>query len=68
MRKLFITLFFATIIFAVGAQTPNVDARISPDSIMIGDRFEYIIDVEKDLVQVVEFPIFEQAEGGLVEG
>ena len=65
MRKLFITLFFATIIFAVGAQTPNVDARISPDSIMIGDLFEYIIDVEKDLVQVVEFPIFEQTEGGL---
>ena len=65
MRRFFITLFFATIIFVVGAQTPKVDARISPDSIMIGDRFEYIIDVEKDLVQVVEFPVFEQAEGGL---
>lgn len=65
MRRVFITLFFATIIFAVDAQTPKVDARIIPDSIMIGDRFEYIIDVERDLVQVVEFPTFEQTGDGI---
>ena len=35
------------------AQTPTVTARIEPDSIGIGDRFDYVIDVEKDMVQVV---------------
>ena len=30
---------------------------------MIGDRFDYVIDVEKDLVQVVDFPVFEPRDG-----
>ena len=30
---------------------------------LIGDRFDYVIDVEKDLVQVVDFPVFEPREG-----
>ena len=41
------------------AQQPVVTAFVEPDSIGIGDRFDYVIDVEKDLVQVVEFPAFE---------
>lgn len=49
------------------AQTPTVTARIEPDSIGIGDRFDYVIDVEKDLVQVVQFPEFEPAEEGDIE-
>jgi len=65
MRRFFITLFFTAIIFAVDAKIPKVVARIVPDSIMIGDRFEYIIDVEKDLVQVVEFPVFEPSSKGI---
>ncbi|MDE6827825.1 MAG: hypothetical protein K2P46_03790, partial [Alistipes sp.] len=34
----------------------------------IGDRFDYIIEVEKDLVQVVRFPVFQPGEnpGALV--
>lgn len=48
-------------ISAASAQSrvPVVTARIEPDSIGIGDRFDYIIEVEKDLVQVVQFPVFE---------
>ena len=42
---------------------PTVTARVEPDSILIGDRFDYIIDVEKDLVQVVEFPEFDPRDG-----
>ena len=45
---------------AAQSQQPVVTARVEPDSIGIGDRFELVIDVEKDLVQVVEFPVFEQ--------
>ena len=42
---------------AVRAQNaPTVTARIEPDSIMIGDRFDL---TDKDLVQVVQFPEFE---------
>ena len=44
---------------------PVVTAHIDPDSIMIGDRFDYVIDVEKDLVQEVDFPVFEPRDGKL---
>ena len=37
-------------------EAPRVTSRIEPDSIMIGDRFTYIIDVEKDTAQEVAFP------------
>ena len=46
------------------AQTPppTVHARIVPDSISIGDRFALEVEVEKDLVQVVDFPVYEQGK------
>ncbi len=44
---------------AAQSRTPVVTARVEPDSIGIGDRFDYIIEVEKDLVQVVRFPVYE---------
>ena len=48
---------------AVRAQNaPTVTARIEPDSIMIGDRFDLTVEVDKDLVQVVQFPEFENKE------
>lgn len=52
-------------VFAARAQqeVPVVTAHVEPDSIMIGDRFDYVIDVEKDLVQVVDFPVFEPRDG-----
>ena len=43
--------------------TPVITARVEPDSVMIGDRFDYIIEVEKDLVQAVQFPVFEPDDG-----
>jgi len=43
---------------AARGQRPVVTARVEPDSVFIGDRFDYVIEVEKDLVQVVEFPEF----------
>ncbi|MBE6182033.1 MAG: hypothetical protein E7148_05010 [Rikenellaceae bacterium] len=68
MKRLFasITLLFAT--FGGFAQeTPKVTARIEPDSIGIGDRFDYVIEVEKDLVQVVEFPEFDTKQDNKLE-
>lgn len=60
--------FLATALLALGTpafaqEVPTVTARVEPDSIGIGDRFDYVIDVEKDLVQVVEFPVFEPKDG-----
>ena len=46
---------------------PTITSRIEPDSIMIGDRFTYIIDVEKDTVQEVAFPEFESDPKGGIE-
>ena len=37
---------------------PRVSGRVEPDSIGIGDRFLYTIEVEKDQVQGVFFPEF----------
>ena len=54
---------FAAALFAAGIA--SVRARIEPDSIMIGDRFEYVIEVDKDQVQVVEFPEFHPDGSGI---
>lgn len=43
---------------AVKQKAPRVSGKIEPDSIGIGDRFLYTIDVEKDMVQSVFFPNF----------
>lgn len=59
-------MLFTAGAFAAGAQErPVVTARLEPDSVFIGDRFDYVIEVEKDLVQVVEFPEFRNAGEGL---
>ena len=53
--------------FIVSAQTqgavvpqnaPRVSGEFEPDSIGIGDRFLYSVEVEKDLVQTIIFPNF----------
>ena len=69
MKRLFA---LATALLLAGAaaraqNTPTVTAQIRPDSIMIGDRFDFTIDVEKDLVQVVQFPEFEDKPGSPIE-
>ena len=55
----------ATCAFGARAAEPRVTSQIQPDSIFIGDRFELIIDVEKDQVQSVVFPelSFDEAAG-----
>ena len=63
MKRLFAIALLFTALAARAQDTPTVTARVEPDSIMIGDRFDYIIDVEKDLVQVVEFPEFDPRDG-----
>ena len=64
MKRLFaIALLLLAGATAAAQQTPRVTAHVEPDSIAIGDRFDYVIDVEKDLVQVVEFPEFEDPKG-----
>lgn len=65
MRRIFAILLAVLTAAGAAAQTPTVTARVEPDSILIGDRFDYIIEVEKDLVQVVEFPEFHNAGKGV---
>lgn len=43
---------------AAHAAAPEVRAYVEPDSILIGDRFTFTIEVDKDLVQSVAFPEF----------
>ena len=43
---------------AVKFNAPKVSGTVEPDSIGIGDRFLYSIEVEKDMVQGVFFPNF----------
>lgn len=48
---------------AHGDGRPAVRGRIEPDSILIGDRFEYVIEVDKDQVQEILFPEFSRTQG-----
>lgn len=48
-------------------QQPIVTARVEPDSIAIGDRFTLEVTVEKDVMQMVDFPVFEQGDLEVVE-
>ena len=67
MKRLFFLLAALLTVGVVAAQPPRVTARVEPDSIFIGDRFDYVIEVEKDLVQSVAFPEFDAPKSGVVE-
>lgn len=58
MKRLIATVLFVLGLTAVRAEAPRVTSRLEPDSVFIGDRFTYIIEVDKDLVQSVFFPEF----------
>ncbi|MDE7069570.1 MAG: hypothetical protein K2O63_03505 [Alistipes sp.] len=48
------------------AEPPHLSARLEPDSIAIGDRFDLLLEVDRDVMQAVEFPSFTPpAESGL---
>ncbi|MBQ8581740.1 MAG: hypothetical protein IJ478_06625 [Alistipes sp.] len=67
-RVLFIPLLLLVSLVAVAqSDTPTVKARIEPDSIFIGDQFDFIIEVEKDLVQTTLFPEFTPQGESLIE-
>lgn len=46
----------------IPANAPKISGTVEPDSIGIGDRFLYSIEVEKDLMQEIYFPDFSQAK------
>lgn len=67
-RLLAIVSVLAASVAGLSAENrPTVRARLVPDSIGIGDRFELVIEVEKDLVQAVEFPRFVPDSTGRLE-
>lgn len=43
---------------AANADAPVVTARFVPDSVLIGDQYWLEVQIEKDIMQVVEFPDF----------
>ena len=45
----------------IPANAPKISGTVEPDSIGIGDRFLYTIEVERDLMQEVYFPDFQQS-------
>lgn len=69
MKKVHATL--AALLLAGGtvafcAEPPRLSARLEPDSIAIGDRFDLLLEVDQDVMQAVEFPSFTPpAESGL---
>lgn len=67
-RLLFIPLMALLSLVAVAqSERPTVRARIEPDSLFIGDQFDFVIEVERDLVQTTLFPEFIPGKEGLVE-
>lgn len=69
-RFYIIILLCAVSVGALRAQEskPVIDARLTPDSIAIGDQFRMEVTVDKDIVQIVEFPAFENGKlGGEIE-
>ena len=67
MKRLFLLSLLLAQTAVAQIDTPRVMARVEPDSVFIGDRFDYVIEIEKDLVQVVEFPEFIAPPSGAVE-
>ena len=71
MNKLRHTLLLFALVFALGAsaqsEQPEVRAQITPDSVLLGDEVLLTIDVKKDQVQVVGFPVFDTGENGELE-
>ena len=58
----FLFMFFAAVVFA-SAAPPEVKVTMQPDSILIGDHVKLRIEVTKDMMQLVDFPVFTGEEG-----
>lgn len=62
MRKLAIAILcFAVLAVSAPAmaEPPSVRASITPDTVLIGDRFSLEVVIEKDMMQVVSLPSFD---------
>ncbi len=57
-----LTILLSLAAVGAGAQTmpPRVEASLSRDTVMIGDLFSLRVEVSKDMVQVVGFPVFDK--------
>ena len=66
MKRFLLLLLALPLMQSLWADTPVVRARVEPDSVFIGDRFDYVIEIDKDLVQTTHFPTF-SAKDGMVE-
>lgn len=64
MLLLLVATCFCQVLY--GQQTPTVRAAFTPDSVWIGDHFHLRVEVERDMMQVIEFPSFDN--GMLGEG
>ncbi len=65
-----LAIIYMTSIFSGYTQgnVPVIAAKLTADSITIGDQFELEVTIDKSLVQVVEFPIFKDNKiGDLIE-
>lgn len=62
IRYILLLLLLSPLMAVGQSKRPVVRASIEPDSIRIGDCFTYTIEVERDLVQVTEFPNLDQGE------
>lgn len=45
-----------------GQDVPQVEARFSADSVLIGDHFRLDVRITKDVMQVVDFPTFDHGK------
>lgn len=52
----------ATLTAAATAAPPTLEARFEPQQIEVGDSFDYILDIDKDLVQGLGLPDFGQPQ------
>lgn len=67
MKHLFAILLMLSLGGVKAQERPQVEAFVTPDSIGIGDRFDYVIQVTRDMMQVVEFPEFELGDNKQIE-
>lgn len=65
-RGLLLSVFLAASVSGAFSQSvpPEVSASFDRDSIVIGDQFHLDIRVDKDMMQLVEFPVFAGGEIG----
>lgn len=60
MKRLFLPfLILLCNVAAAQSGVPKVTATMSEDSIMIGDQFFLDVNIERDMVQITDFPVFE---------